>query len=270
MMIAGTPTTGRRFVLATLMTFLFLFVQAASASNVRAQNKSEKATDGRLAIRTNKRNLMISINGQPVSPQPKNEDGIMRLIVPAGNNTIEVLLPDSNDRWEKEINVPAGRMICMRLTHHAAIVNKGDSKTDPPRAQGAEVKMVEYITAIYQECDHEDSPLDGWLVLKSIPGGYPILIDGKDYGVTDNDERSIELPLGTYKLEVLFPQHRWTRTIEIVGGRRNCICLNYLSRIIDQETVLEVSEETCECPQIVMLLPNVTKEWKTVKKIKKR
>lgn len=122
MMIAGTPTTGRRFVLAALMTFLFLFVQAASASDARAQKKAEKSEDGRLAIRTNKGNLVISINGQPVSPQPKNEDGIMRLIVPAGNNTIEVLLPDSNDRWVKEINVPAGRMICMRLTHRVAII----------------------------------------------------------------------------------------------------------------------------------------------------
>lgn len=277
MMIVGTPTTGRRFVLAALMTFLFLFVQAASASNVRAQKKDEKAKDGRLAIRTNKRNLMISINGQPVSPQAENVDGILRLIVPAGNNTIEVLLPDSIDRWAKEIYVPAGRMICLTLTHRPAIINKGDSKTDPPRAQGPVVKMVEYITDSYQECENEESLIDGRLALKTNPGGYPILIDGKDYDETDVNARYIELPPGTYMLEVLFPNRRWIQTINIVAGETNCICLKYISVSSPEvgsdtesppngeETIEKVLEdEACQCVQGMM--PNVTKEWKKIKK----
>lgn len=276
MMIAGTPTTGRRFVLAALTTFLFLFIQASSASDVRAQTKSEKAMDGRLAIRTNKRNLMISINGQPVSPQPKNEDGIMRFIVPAGNNSIEVLLPDSIDRWAKGIYVPAGRMICLTLTHRPAIINKGDSKTDPPRAQGPVVKMVEYITDSYQECENEVSLVDGRLALKTNPGGYPILIDGKDYDETDSNARSIELPPGTYMLEVLFPNRRWIQTINIVAGVTNCICLKYISVSspeVDsdteslpngEESIKEVLEdEACHCVQGIT--PNVTKEWKRIR-----
>lgn len=129
--------------------------------------------------------------------------------------------------------------------------------------------MVEYITDSYQECEDEESLIEGRLDLKTNPGGYPILIDGKDYGVTYDPAESIDLPAGQHTLEVLFPNRSWTKAINMRAGVRTCICLHYVSRIVDQETVTEVTEENCECEDMAVNAPNVTRERKKFKKIKK-
>ena len=241
---------------------------------------------GRIAIRTNNHNLMISINGQLVSPPAENSDGIMRLIVPTGNNTIEVLLPDSSDRWSKEINVPARGMMCLALTHSVAIINKDDSKTDPPRAQGAKIKMVEYITDSYQECENESSLNDAGIKLSAHPGGYPILIDGQPAGNATQDARQFILEPGTHAIEVRFPDNqRWVREFTVTGGKKLCVSLVYQRASapkvdsksapispVEQVLIGDVTVDERDCGEITSPggekspLPNVTKEWKKINK----
>lgn len=72
----------------------------------------------------------------------------------------------------------------------------------------------------------------GRMDVKTSPAGYPLLVDGKDYGVTYNPAQSIDVPAGPHTVEVLFPDRRWTQQINIVAGKRNCICLNYIKHEI--------------------------------------
>jgi len=61
------------------------------------------------------------------------------------------------------------------------------------------------------------------------PDGYPILIDGEDYGNTTPIQRTIQLSSGkTHTIEVIFPDNkRWTRDIFINAGRIYCIGVEY-------------------------------------------
>ena len=78
---------------------------------------------------------------------------------------------------------------------------------------------------------------------------YPLLIDGKDYGLTsptrDPDQaRAIDIPIGTHLVEVIFsPTKRFSQTVVVEGGRRHCFCLTYAKNIITQPcpTSLSVS-----------------------------
>jgi len=81
----------------------------------------------------------------------------------------------------------------------------------------------------------------GRMDLKTSPAGYPLVIDGKDYGVTYNPAQSIDLPAGPHTVEVLFPNRRWTQEVNIVGGKRNCICLNYVKNIVTRPCPYPVS-----------------------------
>lgn len=81
----------------------------------------------------------------------------------------------------------------------------------------------------------------GRMDVKTSPAGYPLVVDGKDYGITYNPAESIDLPAGPHTVEVLFPNRRWTQQVNIVAGKRNCICLNYVKHIITRPCPYPVS-----------------------------
>jgi hypothetical protein len=81
----------------------------------------------------------------------------------------------------------------------------------------------------------------GRMDVKTSPAGYPLVVDGKDYGITYNPAQSIDLPAGPHTVEVLFPNRRWTQQINIVAGKRNCVCLNYVKHIITRPCPYPVS-----------------------------
>lgn len=60
------------------------------------------------------------------------------------------------------------------------------------------------------------------------PGGMPLSIDGKYYGVTSADYRTIDLEPGLHSLVVTLPSGQtWTREIDLPAGRIKCIVINY-------------------------------------------
>ena len=68
----------------------------------------------------------------------------------------------------------------------------------------------------------------GTIKILSNPSGLPISIDGKSYGDTSADYRSIDFDPGVHTVVILLPngQH-WTREIDLPAGRIKCIALNY-------------------------------------------
>ena len=68
----------------------------------------------------------------------------------------------------------------------------------------------------------------GTIKILSTPGGLPISVDGKSYGETTTEYRSIELDPGVYTVVVTLPTgQKWTREIDLPAGRVKCIVLNY-------------------------------------------
>jgi hypothetical protein len=68
----------------------------------------------------------------------------------------------------------------------------------------------------------------GTIKILSTPGGLPISVDGKAYGVTATDYRSIDLDPGLHTIVVILPDgQRWTREIDLPAGRIKCIAVNY-------------------------------------------
>lgn len=81
----------------------------------------------------------------------------------------------------------------------------------------------------------------GRVDVKTSPAGYPLLVDGKDYGVTSDPAQSLDLPAGPHTVEVLFPNRRWTQEMNIIAGKRHCVCLNYTKRVITRPCPYPVS-----------------------------
>jgi hypothetical protein len=68
----------------------------------------------------------------------------------------------------------------------------------------------------------------GTIKILSTPSGLPISVDGKAYGVTATDYRSIDLDPGLHTVVIILPDgQRWTREIDLPVGRIKCIALNY-------------------------------------------
>jgi hypothetical protein len=68
----------------------------------------------------------------------------------------------------------------------------------------------------------------GTIKILSNPGGLPITVDGKSYGVTTSEYRSIDLDAGLHMVVVTMPNgQRWTRAIDLPGGRIKCIAVKY-------------------------------------------
>jgi len=60
------------------------------------------------------------------------------------------------------------------------------------------------------------------------PGGMPLMIDGRSYGETTADYRTIDLEPGVHSLVVTLPSGQpWTREIDLPAGRIKCIVINY-------------------------------------------
>jgi hypothetical protein len=73
-------------------------------------------------------------------------------------------------------------------------------------------------------------PTYGRIEVTSNPAGYPILINGKQVATTASDPASvqpIDLQPGTYTVEVLFPLKPHKQIVDVVAGKRHCICLKY-------------------------------------------
>jgi hypothetical protein len=68
----------------------------------------------------------------------------------------------------------------------------------------------------------------GSIKILSNPGGLALSIDGKFYGETTTDYRTIDLLPGTHVVVVTLPSgQQWTREIDLPAGRIKCIALNY-------------------------------------------
>jgi len=68
----------------------------------------------------------------------------------------------------------------------------------------------------------------GTIKILSTPGNLPISVDGKAYGVTTTDYRSIDLDPGLHTVVIMLPDgQRWIREIDLPAGRIKCIALNY-------------------------------------------
>jgi hypothetical protein len=81
----------------------------------------------------------------------------------------------------------------------------------------------------------------GRVDVKTSPAGYPLLVDGKDHGVTYDPAQSLDLPAGPHKIEVLFPNRRWTQDLNVTAGKRHCICLAYTKHVITRPCPYPVS-----------------------------
>ncbi|MDX6696511.1 MAG: hypothetical protein QOF02_4114 [Blastocatellia bacterium] len=78
-------------------------------------------------------------------------------------------------------------------------------------------------------------PTYGRVEVTSNPAGYPILVNGKQVATTATDSASaqpIDLQPGTYTIEVLFPNKTHKQVVDVVAGKRHCICLSYTKRVI--------------------------------------
>lgn len=68
----------------------------------------------------------------------------------------------------------------------------------------------------------------GTIKILTNPGGLLISVDGKPYGQTTTDYRSIDLEPGLHTVVVTLPSGQlWTREIDLPAGRIKCIVLNY-------------------------------------------
>jgi energy-coupling factor transporter ATP-binding protein EcfA2 len=71
----------------------------------------------------------------------------------------------------------------------------------------------------------------GSIELSTSPGGFPITIDGYPVGETTTYARSFDFAPGPHRVEIRFPASTsWSQTLNIVGGRKLCIVLNFRPR----------------------------------------
>jgi hypothetical protein len=68
----------------------------------------------------------------------------------------------------------------------------------------------------------------GTIKILTSPGGLPLTVDGKDFGTTTTEYRSVDLEPGLHTVVVTFPSgQRWVREIDLPSGRIKCLVLNY-------------------------------------------
>jgi hypothetical protein len=78
-------------------------------------------------------------------------------------------------------------------------------------------------------------PNYGRVEVTSNPAGYPILVNGKQVATTAADPsgvQPIDLQPGQYTVEVVFPNRTHRQIVDVVAGKRHCICLTYTKRVI--------------------------------------
>jgi hypothetical protein len=98
--------------------------------------------------------------------------------------------------------------------------------------------LLSCFTAQANAAVKERKPKDyGRIEVKTGPTAYPLIIDGRDYGMTSISDpvRAVDLPVGLHTVEVIFsPTKRFTQQVNVLGGKRHCFCLNYAKNIITQ------------------------------------
>src|SRR5205823_704093 len=69
----------------------------------------------------------------------------------------------------------------------------------------------------------------GRINVSTHPGGLPIFINDISFGQTTETERALNLSPGTYTVKIILPNSTpWSRTLNIVAGRKNCIDIFYI------------------------------------------
>jgi hypothetical protein len=107
--------------------------------------------------------------------------------------------------------------------------------------------LLALATNIALAADKDDkknkkTPTTGQITIKTTPGTYPILINGKPSGLSGNTAPTeITLPPGTYTVEVLFPNKTWQKDVVVNAGRRSCICLGYTTKTITKPCPYDVT-----------------------------
>jgi hypothetical protein len=72
----------------------------------------------------------------------------------------------------------------------------------------------------------------GTVKILSTPGGLPLEVDGKSYGLTTTDFRSIDLNPGLHRIVIILPSgNLWTREVELGANRIKCLTVNYRAGI---------------------------------------
>lgn len=78
-------------------------------------------------------------------------------------------------------------------------------------------------------------PTTGRLSVKTSPIAYPVVVNGKPWGLSGNpNPNEVDLPPGTYLVEIQFPKRTWSKEIVVNAGRRSCVCLTYNERVIEK------------------------------------
>ena len=98
-------------------------------------------------------------------------------------------------------------------------------------------------TADAQRRDRQQAaPTMGRLSVKTLPGSYPVLVNGKPWGLSGNpNPNEVELAPGTYLVEIQFPKRTWSKELVVNAGRRTCICLTYNTRTIERYCPYDLS-----------------------------
>jgi hypothetical protein len=83
----------------------------------------------------------------------------------------------------------------------------------------------------------------GVLTVKTSPVSYPVKVDGVDKGMSGiGTGAEIYLEPGMHKLEIQFPNGKiYTKDVEIIKDRKNCVCLKYIEETIKKPCPYDVS-----------------------------
>ncbi len=90
----------------------------------------------------------------------------------------------------------------------------------------------------------------GIISIKTTPQAYPVKIDGKYVGRSGiNEGAEYSVTPGTRQLEVVFPNGKsYVRKIEVRKNAKNCICLNYVEKVVRRPCPYDV---TVDAPSTV-------------------
>lgn len=86
----------------------------------------------------------------------------------------------------------------------------------------------------------------GRIEVSTTPGGYPVIIDGQQRGITSTTVQLFELEPGKHTVEIQFPNNTiWRRDFTILPNKKNCITLNYRPKTVTIERAVAVKSP---CP----------------------
>jgi len=115
------------------------------------------------------------------------------------------------------------------------------------------------ITAPFSNVDAKKKKANyGTIKILTTPGGFPLQIDGKPNGETTTDYRAFDLEPGIHTIVISLPNgERWSREINLEGGRIKCVALNY------RPGVTPLSTSPCPFP-INLSAPSTVNEGEVI------